>query len=212
MKKLFVLCITVLLFASVGAQEDEIYYPEVDEFKTIFGGQSLGGYGSIGVGYTLVDDRAGISFDARGGVVMGHSFAIGIGGAGFINTEEFVQSITADVSLTGGYGGIFGELILMPKYPVHLSFPVLVGMGAVAATSWSELNTGYDYQSQVEEVSIFMIVEPSVELEFNFTKFFRMAGFFSYRFTSDIDMDSEFASPGALVNYTAGMRFKFGKF
>jgi hypothetical protein len=212
MKKAFLIVISLVFFLALHAQDEEYGYRNRDEFKTIFGGRSLGGYGSLGIGYTLIEDRPGVSFDARGGVVLGHSFAVGVGGVGFINTEEFVPSITADVSLTGGYGGIFGEFIVLPRSQVHLSFPILAGMGAMAATSWTQVNTDVNYESVVEQVSIFMIVEPSVELEFNFTRFFRMAGFFSYRFTTDIDMDREFASAGSLINYTAGLRFKFGKF
>ena len=57
-----------------------------------------------------------------------------------------------------------------------------------------------------------MIIEPGVELEFSFTQFFRMAGYFSYRFTTDVGLEDDIASPDALTNYNAGLRFKFGKF
>ncbi len=212
MKKILFLVVFVAFTAAVQAQDEDIKYRNPDEFKTIFGGKTLGGYGGIGVGYTIIDNRPGVAFDARGGVILGHSLTLGIGGSGFINTSEYVQADNADISLAGGYGGIFAEFILFPRWPVHLSFPVLAGLGAIASTSWVENPDSYDYQNNIEQTSVYMIIEPSVELEFNLTRFFRMAGYFSYRYTSDIQMDEQYASPDALIDYSVGMRVKFGKF
>lgn len=212
MKKVVIIVVFLAFTVVTFAQDNDIKYRDKDEFKTIFGGKTLGGYGGIGVGYTLIEDRPGVTFDARGGVVMGHYFALGIGGSGFVNTSEYVQADNANISLAGGYGGIFAEFILFPRSQVHLSFPVLAGIGGIAATSFIEDAYYYEYQSNVEQTSVFMIVEPAVELEFNFTRFFRMSGYFSYRYTTDVEMDNLYASNDALINYSAGIRFKFGKF
>jgi len=210
MKNIIILCSAIFLGLPLMGQDEQIKERNQDEFKTIFGGKTVGGYGGMGIGYTIVDDRPAICFDARGGIILGHSFALGIGGSSFINTSKYVQADNMDISLTGGYGGLFGELILLPRRRVHLSFPVLIGIGAISATSLVDDNT--DYYSNIEQTAIFMVVEPSAELEFNFTRFFRFAGFFSYRYTSDIDLNELYASPDALTNYSAGIRVKFGKF
>lgn len=212
MKKLIIVIVSIIASFSIYAQEDEVSYQNNEEFKTIFGGKTMGGYGALGLGYTEIDNQAGVILDARGGVVMGHSFAFGVGGVGFVTDDMPVQSLNAGVSLVGGYGGIFAEFIVFPRSSVHLSFPVLAGLGAAAATTWTSTDNSVSYQNQVEQSSIFMVIEPAVELEFNLTRFFRMAGFFSYRYTTDLDLDSEYASPAALNNYSAGVRFKFGKF
>ena len=212
MKELIVLAFLLAGMSSVYAQDEDIKYRDQEEFKTIFGGRTIGGYGGLGMGYSIIDDRSAVTFDARGGVILGHSFALGIGGCGFVNTPEYIQADNADISLTGGYGGFFGELILFPRTQVHLSFPVLAGLGAAAVTSWVENPDNYDYQSYVEQTSVFMIVEPAVELEFNLTRFFRMAAYFSYRYTSNLELDAIYAQPDALNNYSVGMRVKFGKF
>ena len=212
MKKVLVFTVFLAFLGSAYAQDEDMKYRDRDEFKTIFGGKTIGGYGGIGAGYTLIEDRPGVTFDARGGVVMGHHLALGVGGSGFVNTSEYVQADNANISLAGGYGGIFAELILFPRSQVHLSFPVLAGIGGIAATSLVEDTYYSDYQSYIEQTSVFMIVEPAVELEFNFTRFFRMAGYFSYRYTTDVEIDELYASPDALINYSAGLRIKFGKF
>jgi len=212
MKKLYLVLVLYLLSSTIYAQDEENRHNDPNEFKTIFGGKTLGGYGGIGVGYTIIEDRPGVTFDARGGVILGHSFALGVGGTGFFNSYEYLQAENADISLTGGYGGFFGEFILLPRSQVHLSFPVLAGLGAIAATSWVDADNDSPYQNDIGQTSIFMIVEPAVELEFNFTRFFRMAAYFSYRYTTDIEMDEQYASRDALINYSVGMRVKFGKF
>ena len=211
MKKIFLFPVLIMFLVATYAQDEEIRYRDPNEFKTIFGGKTLGGYGGLGVGYTIIEDRPGVTIDARGGVILGHSFALGIGGCGFLNSYEYLQADNADISLTGGYGGLFGEFILFPRSRIHLSFPVLAGIGAIASTSWMETGDT-PYRNNIGQTSIFMIVEPAVELEFNFTRFFRLAGYFSYRYTTDIEMDEQYASPDALINYSVGMRFKFGKF
>jgi len=199
-----------LLCASyIGAQEEREYRD--DEFKTVFGGKKVGGYGGIGIGYSTIDSKPAAVFDARGGVILGHSFGLGIGGAGFINAYEYDPALNRQVSLVGGYGGFFAEPILFPKSRVHLSFPVLVGIGGAAYTSWVKSdNDDFTQDSNVEETAVFLVVEPAAELEFNFTRFFRMAAFLSYRYASDLDMTN--VGPEPLNEFSAGLRFKFGKF
>lgn len=212
MKKIYYFL--ALLFLSAGfiaAQENDDGY-ENHEFKTIFGGKSVGGYGGIGVGYSLIDSRHALTFDARGGIILGHGVSLGIGGAGFINEYKYNQQLSKEVSMVGGYGGFYVEPILFPKLPVHLSFPILIGMGGAAYTTFVEDENGdFTEENNVEETSsVFLVIEPSVELEFNLTNFFRLAAFMSYRFTSDLDMANVPAD--ALQSYSAGLRFKFGKF
>lgn len=213
MKRIYYFLALLLLSAGiVSAQDDENGYRNDDEFKTIFGGRSVGGYGGFGLGYSVIDSRHALTFDARGGIILGHGLSLGIGGTGFINEYQYNQEISKEVSLVGGYGGIYIEPILFPKLPVHLSFPVLVGMGGAAYTTFVQDDNGnFTDENNVEETSsVFLVIEPSVELEFNLTSFFRLAAFMSYRFTSELDMPSVPAD--ALQSYTAGVRFKFGKF
>lgn len=211
MKKIYLVLSFLYIFSLAGAQQ----YSRDDEFKTIFGGKTIGGYGGIGIGYTLIDDRPGLSFDGRAGAVLGKSFALGVAGAGFMNSAQDYEALNERIALSGGYGGVFAEYILFPRWPVHLSFPVVGGLGAMTAASLTATQSDGTQQNNIKTTMVFMIVEPGVELEFTFTRFFRMAGYFSYRFTTGTDMifqNVELASPDALVNYNAGLRFKFGRY
>lgn len=57
---------------------------------------------------------------------------------------------------------------------------------------------------------VYLVFEPSVELEFNMTRHLRLAGSIGYRFTTNIDMNN--TSPNILKGTNIGLIFKFGKF
>ena len=96
-----------------------------DEIKTLIGGSDdIGGYGGLSVLYSQIDAKDAIVFGASGGLIMGHMFAMGIGGAGFVNDAHYDFALDRNVSLTGGYGGMFFEPILLPKFPVNVFAPI----------------------------------------------------------------------------------------
>ena len=86
-----------------------------------------GFYGAFTIGYSEIEDRQAVIFGGRFEWIAGHSIGIGFGGTGFINENHYEPALNSNVFLTGGYGGIYIEPILMPNYPVHLSFPIIAG-------------------------------------------------------------------------------------
>lgn len=208
--------IIALLFSTSAlfAQND-------DEFKTIFGGSTIGGYGAIGGGYSPINSDNAMVFNARGGVVLGHTLAMGIGGTGFLTEYQYSGVYDKNASLVGGYGGVFIELIILGRSPVHVSVPVLIGLGGAAYTTWDNEGQDYERENSVQESTTFGVFEPGIELEFNIASFFRLAAFCTYRYTSSISLTSivdgqtepiELVEPDALTTYSAGLIFKFGKF
>lgn len=200
-----------VLFAS--AQES---MEQDDEITTIFSrNKSNGGYGALSFAWTEIEQKSAFLIGARGSWVIDHSFAIGLGGCGFINNLDHhdwmdnAWNNSFDNSLAGGYGGIYLEPIIGPRLPVHLSFPILIGAGGIARVANEDYwNNRWMYDNNHEDA--FFIVEPAIELEFNMTRFMRMAGTLSYRFTSDIRMEN--TDPELLRGLSAGLIFKFGKF
>jgi hypothetical protein len=171
-----------------------------------------GGYGAFSIGYTKIDSRDALLMGGRGAWVIGHGFGLGMGGYGFVSDPLYNPADELNYALAGGYGGLIMEPILFGWFPVHLSFPILVGAGGVANTSYSaNWNDPYEYyDGYVEDASAFFVAEAGVELEFNLVRFFRLALFGTYRYTSDIIMDNTPAD--ALRGWSAGMTFKFGSF
>jgi hypothetical protein len=201
----------MILIAEMAIAQNYTRYEDEDEIQTIFSKRrSNGGYGAISVSYTEIDHKDAIIMGARGAWIINHSLAIGLGGYGFVNDINYdnVFDNNLDYNLAGGYGGLFIEPILGSKLPVHLSFPVLFGLGGIA---YVEHHNNWDYWWSTNDRSdVYWVFEPAVELEFNIMRHFRMAATASYRFTSAINM--RYTDPEILEGLTAGLVFKFGKF
>ena len=172
--------------------------------------KSNGGYGALSINYSQIDNKDAFIMGARGSWIIDHSFAIGMGGYGFINgvDTDHVFDNDYEYDLAGGYGGLILEPIIAPKLPVHISVPVLLGIGGIAYVD--EYDHWDDWYYDNDKNDVFLVFEPGVELEFNMTRHMRMAASLSYRFTSDIEMEE--LSPDVLEGFTVGLVFKFGKF
>ncbi len=208
MKKMMLLLLLATT-CSVAFSQDE---NRNNTIQTIFSGNgNNGAYGAFSIGYTQIDGRDALISGGRGAFIVDHSFAIGIAGYGFVNNldyHNYYNGGSLDKYLAGGYGGILLEPIIAGTMPVHLSFPVLIGMGGVAY--FDEYGRQYfDFYENADR-DVFFVVEPAVEVEFNLVRFFRAAAFVSYRLTSNIDLPE--ISPDVLKGLNVGMTFKFGKF
>lgn len=188
----------MLIAGSVSAQQN---YNENEElFKTVFGDQSneVGGYISLGLGNTMINDNNAFLGQFRMAARLGHSFSIGIAGAGFSDWMYGLNEDRPGLSpqgyfVEGGYGGLLLEPVFAPKFPVHLSFPILIGAGGVAFTQdrenydWEDWE--YDSERFVLKSDAYFVIEPGVELEFNLARYLRMGAGVSYRFTSGVTME-----------------------
>jgi len=220
MKKITTLLVLlVLALPAIVAQEPEEEAPQekqtqnTGEVQTLFGNNTgSGGYGAFTIGYTSINSRDALLMGARGEWVIGHGFGLGLGGYGFVNDPTYNAVEDLNYSLAGGYGGIIIEPILFGWYPVHLSFPILIGGGGVALASYysDPYDSYYYYDGYVADATGFFVAEFTAEVEFNLVRFFRLAVFGSYRYTSDILLQNTPAD--ALRGWSAGMTFKFGSF
>lgn len=207
MKKLTLLIFLCLGFLIVSAQDEN----NDDQISTLFSkNRSNGGYGAFSFSYTQINGKDAFLMGARGSWIIGHSFAIGLGGCGFVDNADYHGWVNSTPynSLGGGYGGLYLEPIIAPRFPVHLSFPILLGVGGITNMP---INQNLDNWIPDETNSdTYLIFEPAVELEFNMTHHLRMAATFSYRITSGISMLN--TDPDVLEGMTAGLIFKFGRF
>jgi hypothetical protein len=190
------------------------------EMKTLFGPTdhkiSHGGYFGLSVGYTQIDGQDAFTLGGRAAWIIDHHVAVGLAGTGFVNSI-YIDGYWDQVDpgqgyyLVGGYGGFFIEPIIATNFPVHLSFPILIGGGGLAFNDY----TWHDYQWEDNnydpyDYDAYFVVEPGVEIELNLVKPVRVAFGVSYRFTSDLHMNYV---PGDMMNGITGkMTFKFGKF
>ena len=194
-----------------GPQEKQKQNPE--NVQTLFDPHSgSGGYGAFTIGYSKINGKDALLMGGRGEWVIGHGFGLGLGGYGFINDPTYHPIDDLNYSLAGGYGGLIMEPILFGWFPVHLSFPILIGAGGVANTAYSaDYYDPYEYyDGWMVGSTAFFVAEFTAEVEFNLVRFFRLALFGSYRYTSDITIPT--IPTNALRGWSAGMTFKFGSF
>ncbi|MBN2634719.1 MAG: hypothetical protein JXR61_00510 [Prolixibacteraceae bacterium] len=210
MKTLTMFVLLTFVFVFSYAQEDE----KSIEIRTLSGQNSLGFYGAATVGYSQMEAKDALVIGGRAGLIFNHSTAIGLAGYGFFNNldgNNLPVGSNAWYSLAGGYGGLFIEPIVGATKLIHISFPVLVGMGGVGLVRNVGPGTWDDpFDIEMPENDFFFIVEPAAELELNVTSFFRMVANLSYRFTSNVDLIGK--TPDVLQGWNFGLTFKLGKF
>jgi hypothetical protein len=209
MKKILMVLILASGAFYASAQIDD--QQNNDEIRTIFSKHHRNGwYGAFSSGYGKVDSKDALISGGRLMFIFDRVLGIGFGGSGFfndLNNYHFSSGRPAVNTLAGGYGGLIIEPIAGGKLPVHLSFPILAGIGGVAVNEsgwWSDGN----YFEGVSDT--YLVFEPSAELEFNLTKFLRASAYTSYRFTSKINLEQ--AGPNSLEGLNVGFTIKLGKF
>lgn len=213
MKKPIILsALIIIICASALAQDPEFEYYKSKEIKTLMGRNRAGGaYSAFGVGYSEIDYQHAVLFSGRFGWIASHSLGVGLGATGFINEYHYEPSLDREVFLAGGYGGLYIEPVLFPRFPVHLSFPVLFGAGGISYIS-KESNMN---NNLIEDSEAFLLIEPAAEIELNVTRFFRFAIGTSYRYPTSFNVGLS-GTPSARASSIKGMSytatFKFGKF
>ena len=206
----------ILLFSinKVFAQ----YTDDDGDMRTLFGSSnSIGGYGGLSVGYADFKNFPSSMVGFRGMLVVGHNVAIGIGGNGFFSDFRYNSVYNKDAYIAGGYGGLIVEPILMPKFPVHIALPILMGAGGVTYNINNYYDNSYNFNNDYTvDSKAFFILEPGVEIEFNVLKFFRFSVGAYYRLTNDIYLQDKDSSPITSSDFmrglSTGVTFKFGKF
>ncbi len=212
MKPLLIIAITLFISTTLLSQDPELEYYKSKEMKTLLGrNKSGGGYFAVQMGYASISGRHAVTTGARMTWIANHVLGIGFGGNGFINEVVYNPALNSDVFVAGGYGGLYIEPVLMPRSPIHFSFPVLFGAGGI-----SYISDNYPGGSNfIEETETFLIIEPAAEIQLNMTRFFRLSIGASYRYPSSFNTglgNSEYVSVSSLRGPGYSVTLKFGKF
>lgn len=211
-KNLILSCILILFCFSLFSQDPEFEYYKSRDIKTLLGHDRQGGaYGAFTAAYSVIDNRNAVLFGGRFGWLASHSIGIGFGATGFMNEFHYEPFPGREVSLAGGYGGIYIEPIMFPRFPVHFSFPVLFGAGGISNISRNNMEN----DNFVENSEAFLLIEPAAEIELNLTRFCRLAIGASYRFPTPFNIGlsgTPDAHADALKGVSYTMSMKFGKF
>jgi len=187
------------------------------EQKTLLGNSKIshGGYIAPSIYGTQLNGEDAIMVGGRLSWLINHRFGLGIGGYGLTNTVQFndISSVDESNYLEMGYGGLYFEPIIGSKFPVHVSFPILVAAGGAG---YYNNRTEYYDSADEEWVSprnasdAFFVIEPGMEVELNVVKYFRFAVGASYRYVDGLKLEG--LKSDALNGLSVGATFKVGFF
>lgn len=210
----YIIKISLIIFFAfntfVTQSQESKDYLEFDDRKNIVHGVYFG----LGMRYGIIngDDTAFGNFKIA--YVANKKVEIGFALTALFNEkpndapELFSGS---KIALIGGYGGLHVEPILFGKKFISVSFPLLIGGGVVTYTG----NRGNDEYRHVKDDDFddfddFFVVEPGINVLYNFSRFTQLETGIKYRFTSQYNHLPY--RKGNLNGFSVGVGLKIGIF
>ncbi len=196
MKTNIVISILILIIAPLSAQEQTLLGGHIDH----------GGFGGPTFQLTQFGDQFAFFSGGRGGWIIDHTLYLGAAG---YDLEHYIKRDTGpqtDHHLNLGYGGLELGAILASNQLIHATVSALVGGGGA-----SYLNKAWDGDlTDVSVMDVFYVIEPSLQLIVNVTRYFRIGLGGSYRYVSGVELEG--ISNNYLSGPSASLTFKFGIF
>ncbi|GGD17049.1 MULTISPECIES: hypothetical protein [Hyunsoonleella] len=205
-----ILFVLITTYSSFAQKKESNEYVEFDDRKNVVHGVYLG----FNVHYAQLDTRGEKEtafVNLKLAYVANQKMEVGIGITGFFNERpnDRPDLFNGDkVALLGGYVGLHLEPILFGKRFISVSFPVLVGGGAVGYFGNSFTDEYEDIKE--EDFDEFFIVEPGINILYNFSRFTQLETGIRYRFTSDYNLPPY--DSGNLNGFSVGVGLKLGIF
>ncbi len=194
MKKLFI-AVFVLLGGALHGQNVETLAGE---------NITLGGFGGPVIQGTSINGETSVLLGGEGAFLINHTFGIGGGGYGLINGADCTDNRIRK-KLHFGYGGVKFYYISDYEKLFHITAGLLLGGGGV------EEENEYDRDENEEEHEYgLLVIVPSLGVELNVVKFFRIGISANYRYVHGID--SPYYSDSDFSGFSASLFLKFGKF
>ena len=200
MKKLFVVAAIALSGTTAVAQDSNT--PE-----TLFGGFKVDNIGVMAegfYGFSQISSSDAHILGARAGAVFNNQFTLGGYFQQSVN-QNFrpTELLPADQYMDFWSAGGFVEYTVAANKLVHLSIPVMIGVGEVQAD-----NDAGDLGSPE---ATFLLIEPAVLMEVNLMKNLRFNLGTAYRFTSDFDYLGVDQNDLAGLRFHGGLKFVFNR-
>jgi hypothetical protein len=191
----------ILLILAAGTT----VFSQEREYRTILDNQDLriSGLGGPFMQFTSVAGDFGFMMGG-GGAVLLNDFFFGGYGLGLTNAIPDYVNDNPSNQLTLGHGGFWLGYALFGNKPIHLTFSSMIGWGEFGITQYD------DYEPYIRD-NIF-IVAPTVELEANLTRYFRIGAGVSYNVYTMVDENLHGYTGGDLSSVAGFLSFKFGWF
>lgn len=200
----FLLPILLLSFISWAQTEDDDNYIEFNDRSNVVHGVYLG----VGTYFGEIDGENTYNGSFKIAYVANREFEVGFAAVGFYSQQNIRTDAFEELDFAGGYAGLHIEPILFGRSKVNLSFPVLIGAGAVVYVEDNRRDVDIDFErDDWDEV---FVVEPGINLLYNLSRFVQLEVGVRYRFSSKIDLE-----PNRIKNingFSGGFGIKVGIF
>lgn len=213
MKKVASLIIMIITISLSYAQEQESTdYVEFDDRKNVVHGVYIGVTQHLG---ELSDEWASFT-TLKLAYVANRKLEIGVAGTFFFSEQPNTTGVFRgdETLLIGGYAGLHLEPILFGTKFISVSFPVLIGGGAITILEEKE-EGGYDFTTdEIDagkiEFDSFFIIEPGVNLQYNISRFVQLETGIKYRFSDAFRVQHSYKD--YMNGFSAGLGLKIGIF
>lgn len=209
---LWIICLMVVAVPT-WAQED--YEEDDDNIKTIFSKEAKAtGFGAFDMTLTSMNDRFALLLGGHGGLIFNKKIMLGFGGYGITTPVKFDGIDPSEpLELSGGYGGLVTGYIWNPLEVFHVSIPLFIGIGGMNVDEAGFIfDPDNPFLDRTIENSMFVVLEPGIQMEVNITKWFRMGMGLSYRFTEGLDLPRNQITDEDISGLSGNLSFKFGGF
>lgn len=194
----------ILCFAhSVNAQESNDYIEFNDRKNTVHGV-----YIGLAAYYGTIDKKDTYSTSLKVAYVANQQFELGFEAVALYSDLNGLGLSENYNDLAGVYGGLHLEPILFSKSTLNLSFPLLVGGGAMAILK-GNLDDD-DYVIEDDDWEAVFVLEPGVNLLFNINRYIQLEAGVKHRFSSRLHFENN--SLSRINGFSAGIGVKIGVF
>lgn len=171
------------------------------EINTVLGkgnAKVSGAYGVASQKFSSIDNQFANFIGGYGGVHFNHNWMIGAGAYTLLNGNTIPFENDPNTSRQLTTIGLITEYAHHSQHVFHLTGNLLAGAAIMGEQKKLETNGSYMLSSRGS-----LIVEPSLNVEVNLAKWFRIATGVSYRFIAN---EKAYSAPAASIS------LKFGKF
>lgn len=208
MKRIF--GIFLLSFTMMNMQAQDSTSNNTEPMQTLVkkkGG--FGGFLALDAKPSMLNGQMGLYSGGRVSMVMGGGFNLGFFGYGLASN---VYSNNRDVNgqklyYETGYGGLVLEPVLGNRKLVHLTMPIMIGVGAISERRQRFYENDFSY---LDGWDGFFVFEPSLNVELNVTKIVRVSAGAGYRMVTDTKTYNNLNAN--MSGFTSNISIKIGWF
>ena len=190
-------------------QDEDQEYITFNDRNNVVHGVYLG----IPMAYGEMDGKDTYFVGLKLAYVANRQLEVGIATVGFYSQQNLSGNISFDnEDLIGGYVGLHLEPILFGRRAVSLSFPQMIGAGAVGYVDGDTFeNDDHDFdRDDLDTSDVIFVYEPGISALFNISRYVQLEASGKYRFSSKIQLEQR--ALDRINGFSVGMGVKVGIF